>query len=157
MGLLALIVVLVGGWYFLTRNSTSPAQIDEAAIHQVVTDFGAQLQKVSLLASSTQVAAEVQAYYAPYLSQDLLNSWKQNPTLAFGRQTSSPWPDRIEIQSITPQNGGLYRVDAHIIEVANAASNTQQAVALDPIVLMLANQNGVWQIVSAALASSTPL
>lgn len=156
---IALLLVAGGAWYLysLTANPQSQAAADHAAISAMVGEFGGKLQKVSLLASTTEVSAAMQAYYAPYLSPELLAAWQADPSHALGRQTSSPWPDRIEVSSIEPIAGsGSYQVEANIIEVANGAANTTSVAAVTPVSLTVEKLSGSW-VISAVQTHPSPL
>ncbi len=129
------IIVAVGLWFFLSP-ATSPTQTGEeqgkistetdTAIRDTVTQFGSHLKNVSLLSTST-LSAQLQSEYGPYLSSDLLSKWQTNPDLALGREVSSPWPDRIEVVSVTPSGNGVYTVSADIVEVTSADTATSSS------------------------------
>lgn len=90
---------------------------DEEDVAQLLLDFGDTLQDVSLLepaASST-----IERAYGPYVVPTLLARWVSDPEAAPGRTTSSPWPDHIEITSVT-QGGDDYTVLGNIIMMTSA-------------------------------------
>lgn len=116
---LAAIVLLlvIGGAYLI---SVTPFQADqEAAVRRLVEDFGQQLKDVSLLAPSADVASAMQANYSPYVLDVLIQEWALDPQNAPGRLTSSPWPERIDIRTITKETDTRYRVEGDIVEVTN--------------------------------------
>lgn len=63
---------------------------DEAAVRRVVTEFGRQLQQVSLTADPEIARQAIREHYGAFVSPRLLQKWTQNPALAPGRVTSSP-------------------------------------------------------------------
>lgn len=78
-----------------------PTAIQAAAepeVSAVVAAFGARLKNVSLLAPDA--AEQIEAQYAGLVSDELIAAWQADPTQAPGRLTSSPWPDRIEVNAI---------------------------------------------------------
>ena len=116
--------------------STPTATVDEKArVTAVVEGFGKKLASVSLLA--TTAAADIRAQYADYVAPALLDQWAGDPSQAPGRLTSSPWPDRIEIISITRVSAGEYAVTGSIVEVTSVEVNTGGAAAEIPLQLTL--------------------
>ncbi len=95
-----------------------PAEI-ETAIRNTVTDFGAHLKNVSLLAPAATVRAAMAKEYGPYIIPELLTKWQNDPSQALGKTTSSPWPERIQISTITKEPNGTYKVDANVIEMTS--------------------------------------
>jgi hypothetical protein len=125
------------------RNNTSAGE--EVAVRDLVTRFGSVMKNVSLLAPDA--ASEIRTTYAPFVSEDILAFWEKNPTKAPGRLTSSPWPDRIEIQTIERAADGAYEVQAKIIEMTSSGPAGEE-----PLAMKIRNQNGRWIITGIELA-----
>jgi hypothetical protein len=127
-------------------HSTPTASVDEKArVTAVVESFGKKLASVSLLAPT--VAADIRAQYADYIAPALLDQWAGDPTQAPGRLTSSPWPERIELISITRVSAGEYAVTGSIIEVTSVEVNTGGAAAEIPVQLTVQKDaQGHWLI-----------
>ena len=106
----ALLIILIVALYAFS----GPGQ--QTRIGATVSGFGGALQQVSLLASSTDVTAAMQSNYAAYVSPDLLAQWETSPMRAPGRLTSSPWPDRIVVNSLVKQSDGSYDVRGTLVE-----------------------------------------
>ena len=133
---IVLIIVGLGLWFFLrpaTAPGTQTGEVQgkisadtDAAIRSTVTQFGSHLKNVSLLSTST-VSSQIESEYGPYLSSDLLSQWQANPSLALGREVSSPWPDRIEINTVSASGSGTYTVSADIVEVTSADTATSSS------------------------------
>ena len=85
-------------------------------ISNLVHEFGTRLQNVSLLAPKEVLERNVRENYADYVSEELIDKWIKDPLEAPGRLTSSPWPDRIEIESIDKISEREYEVKGSIIE-----------------------------------------
>ena len=103
-----------------TRPATTTPSADNDATTQIkaiVEDFGRQLQTVSL--QSTNAGEELQANYASFVAPELLEKWMNDLSTAPGRIVSSPWPDRIEITSITQQTPTVNFITGDIIEVTS--------------------------------------
>ncbi|MDO9065494.1 MAG: hypothetical protein Q7U96_00220, partial [Chloroflexota bacterium] len=79
--------------------------------------FGRKLRMVSLQSPNTGV--EIREQYSEFVSAELLQRWISDPSLAPGRITSSPWPDRIEIASITKKEPGQYIANGFVVEVTS--------------------------------------
>jgi hypothetical protein len=98
-----------------TRSTPSSSNTE---VTQVVEEFGKKLQTVSLL--SPHVAEEISREYSEFVSPDLLNSWISDPTRAPGRMVSSPWPDMIEILSVSQISDDGNLVSGEIIEITSS-------------------------------------
>lgn len=85
----------------------------EGDVRTTIAQFGNQLNSVSLLAPTA--AEDIERTYGPFVAPELLASWVANPESAPGRQTSSPWPDHIEVDSVTKNETGNYDVAGRII------------------------------------------
>jgi hypothetical protein len=122
--------------------STAVSNADDSAIRAFVTAFGSHFKNVSLLAPD--VANQIASEYGLYASQDLLLQWQNNPADAPGRQTSSPWPDRVDVVEVSPLATGDYQIEANVIEVANSETATAEPAAVYPISLTVAKQGSGW-------------
>lgn len=153
---LAVLVFLlaIGGVYLIQKT---PFQVDqESAVRSVVESFGKELKNVSLLASREQVASSMQASYGPYVANDLLGQWINDPLSAPGRFTSSPWPDRIEISSIQKEDDTRYTVEGFVIEVSNEGGGISESpteALRRPITLVVEKKNEGWRITSVSLGA----
>lgn len=126
-----------------------------AAVRTVVERFGQQLQRVSLLAPESLRAEQMRESYGPFVAPDLLAAWLRDPHHAPGRQTSSPWPDRIEISSVESDDGTC-TVRGDIIYATSVELSEGGAAAREPVVVQV-RRDGAWQISGFALADSTAL
>lgn len=124
-----------------TTTTTAANPADDAAVRSAVTSFGAALAQVSLQSSSA--AAQMEEFYGPYVAPGLLRSWEAAPTAAPGRLVSSPWPDHIDISSVTPQPDGTYAVSGAVVE----KTSTGDAGSY-PVTMTLASTGGSWLITS---------
>lgn len=124
-------------------ESSVPAA-EEAGVAAVVQEFGGRLKNVSLLAPDA--AQQIEAHYGQFTAADLLAVWMADPLQAPGRLTSSPWPDRIEIDTINLIDGGSYLVIGRIIEITSAEVGTDDMVASYAVSLTLAKPEGRWLI-----------
>ncbi len=147
IGITAAILIIAGvGWYYLVYTAPDVEETaipaDEVLVRGIVTDFGTKLQNVSLEGPDAQVRAEIQANYSPYVSADLLQQWLDDPSIAPGRLTSSPWPDHIEIENVAKNYDGSYTVDGSVIERSNGTDGTTSYA----VTLTLRLLNGAWKI-----------
>jgi hypothetical protein len=141
-------VVIVGGaiWYSQAHQKSSNLVGGEYAVAGITNAFGANLKMVSLLADKDDVAASMDIHYKPFVTPELLAEWKADPTLAPGRQTSSPFPDKIEVASVSKINSRTYKVTGNVLEVANGTKGSTQVVSVYPITLTYKNFDGTWLI-----------
>jgi len=151
---LAVLVILlvIGGAYLI---SVTPFQADqERAVREVVTKFGDQLKNISLLAPREDVALAMQANYMPYVAPELLAQWENDPMNAPGRLTSSPWPDHIDITSITKESDTRYAVEGAIVEVSSEGGGIDESAseaARRPISLIVEKNGNGWYITSLTM------
>lgn len=144
IAIIALIVIAAG--VFLYRSHAQ--QEAEAAVRETVTGFGSQLQKVSLLAPT--VAADVEKAYAPYVDPALLAKWKSDPSTTPGRETSSPWPDHINIDYVHKVDASTYEVKGYVaLMTSNEVAHGGVALKV-PVVMTLKKEDGSWKIASYA-------
>ena len=106
------IVLSVKGPMFLTSE-------EKSQITTLIEDFGKKLTSVDLLSPEDMIAENIQKYYSPYLTADLLMKWTFDPFQAMGRFLSSPWPDRIEIDSMERIDDNTIKVKGYVIWVVS--------------------------------------
>lgn len=118
----------------------------EASVRGLVEEFGRRLQTVSLLAPPDVVKQSMQEQYGELVAPDLLAKWQADPENAPGRLTSSPWPDRIEIERVAEAPDGSYQVEGYIIEVTSVEKASGGAAAKHPAALTVAKAGDRWLI-----------
>jgi hypothetical protein len=146
------LIVLVGGFVVLFGgdglSESPPAPQDkisaetDRAIRERVVEFGTKLQLVSLL--SPTVANDIEAEYSSYLTPELLAAWQADPSGALGRSTSSPWPERIEVVTVSPIGNNQFQVEGNVIEVTSATP--LEPTAVYPITLIVEERDGEFYI-----------
>jgi hypothetical protein len=136
-----------------STDENSPA--DQAAVESVVMDFGSSLKDVSLL--SPDASDQIGTVYAPYIASDLLLDWQANSETAPGRQTSSPWPDHVEITSTTKTDPDTYAVSGQIVLMTSVeqASADDDNAGVEPFTATVENIDGKWLITAFSTTSST--
>lgn len=145
---IGIIIAVVAGLAYLGNlgfeHKQTAAAAAEENVRSLVTQFGSTLKNVSLLAddASEQIGRE----YGPYVGTEQLAAWQADPASAPGRLTSSPWPDRIEITSVTQLAESAYRVDGSVVEMtSDGPADTR------PIALLVENRDGTWLITALEL------
>lgn len=115
------LILVIFGAYAVMRSQEEPAPpVTSSDVRKLVIGFGSQLRNLSLLAQTEQLQIDLLNVYGPYVSTELLEQWLENPQSAPGRQTSSPWPERIEVTSVEQiGEGNVYHVEGDIVEVTN--------------------------------------
>jgi hypothetical protein len=149
----ALLMVLGGILIFgVNKDGTSDASssnAEDTVVRQFVTEFGTKLQTVSLLASTANRKAAMDANYAAYVAPELLTTWyPEGAEGALGRYTSSPWPKKIDIVEVRA-TGENFVVEGNVIEVANDAGANEAVAAVYPVTLSLEKREGKWMIIKA--------
>jgi len=84
--------------------------------------------------------SDIQQSYGLYVTDALLQQWRADPAHAPGRLTSSPWPDHLAIDTITPQGAG-YSVSGHIVMMTSAGESGQV-----PVVILVIRDANTWRI-----------
>ncbi|MBN2198038.1 hypothetical protein JW698_02520 [Candidatus Wolfebacteria bacterium] len=127
--IVSLVIVLGLGVYFGYQfNMEKSKKIDEAGVKSVVSNFGSVLKNVFLL--SFTASEDIEKNYKEFVDPVLLNQWKEDPLKALGRQTSSPWPESIEIVSIKKNDLGVYSVNGKIINMTSAGISGSQPIQI---------------------------
>lgn len=125
----------------------------EQAVRDLTGAFGARLRDVSLTAPADDVRNSIRESYGPFVSPQLLALWLDHPAGAPGRLVSSPWPDRIDIRSVTALSDTDYEVKGDIIEVTSVEAGSEDAAAKLPVTLRVALVAGDWRITDLALSA----
>lgn len=142
IGIIAVLGILVWGLSYVVRPKAPAANpSDEAAVRSVVTSFGEKLKLVPLLAPAAQAETAIRENYSPYVADNILSAWETNPKQALGRLTSSPWPDRIDIKTVTLDPDGSYNVQGDIVEMTSTGEAARYQIAL-----LLKKIDGRWLI-----------
>lgn len=125
-------------------NEPALTSAEADAVAAVVQNFGSRLKNVSLLAPDA--AQQIQAQYAEFATPELLAAWMADPLQAPGRLTSSPWPDRIEVDAIHSIDPTLYHLVARVIEITSAEVGSDEIVASYAVSLTVRQTGGQWLI-----------
>lgn len=156
VAIVILVLIIIGiVAYGHSRNEDSiRATIDSTEeARNLVIDFGEEMKNVSLLAPSDILAASMDAHYGKYLAPELLSSWKHDPSTALGREVSNPYPDRIEIGSVTVDDGNEYTVVGRVIEITSDQAGTGNVTDTYEVTFTLKDRNGTLLIYSADKAN----
>lgn len=126
---------------------------DKEAVANLVEGFGSKLQAVALQAPEDVLKKSMQENYGDFVSEALIAQWLSDPMNAPGRLTSSPWPDRIEIQSIEKLSENEYEVKGEIIEITSTEKVSGGIAAKRPITLTVKKVSDHWLIDSIMLGA----
>lgn len=108
-------------------SAQETASCDAATARSLAERLGSRLNDVSVLAPDSIVERELRAAYADLVTPELLESWIANPESAPGRRTSSPWPDRLEVRSVTAE----CVVAGEVVLVASTGEAGRERVQLE--------------------------
>ena len=120
-------------------------------VSRVVEQFGKRLQMVSLLAPKEELKKNMLEQYGGLVAKPLLEKWMNDPQNAPGRQTSSPWPDRIDILSVEKISDTSYGVKGEIIEITSEEVEHGGVAAKRPIDLIVEQVGADWLITGVTL------
>jgi hypothetical protein len=118
-GVVAVLLLFAGGNVYMTASAgTQSGQANEQReLKEFVERFGKELRNVRLDVSG--VTDRLRTVYSEYVSPELLASWIRDPFQAPGQIASSPWPDRIEIETVSNPTGQTYEVTGRVIELTS--------------------------------------
>jgi len=151
-----IILIIIGvsiGLYFWQKNQLKEeiGLGDETAIRLLIEEFGQKLKSVSLQAPQEIVAQSIEENYKDFVTPELLSLWQNNPSFAPGRITSSPWPERIEIDEIQKIDENNYLVKGRIIEITSVEVIEGGAAAEREVEITVEKVNGKWLISNLVL------
>ncbi len=145
----AILIIGIGTFVFHKNKQTDQpsaanSTTEEQEVRAVVEKFGSRMKNIALLSEAS--AEDIRKQYEGIASEELITFWQQDITKAPGRWTSSPWPDRIEIQEMTKTEDGAYDVQGMVIEVTSAEETTGGVASQYQIAIRLRNRDGAWII-----------
>ncbi len=127
------------------RNESQQSVPDSVQAENVIVGFGARLKNVPLTAEPAVLSATLQKEYGPYVAPALLARWMDDPAHAPGRETSSPWPERIEVTEIRTA-GAYYEAVGNVVLMTSAELVSGGDAGRTPVYLTLAHLGGRWLI-----------
>lgn len=122
----------------------------EKVVRELVETFGSRLQNVSLLGPEGDLEKSMQENYEELVTPKLFEKWLDDPLNAPGRLTSSPWPDRIEINTLQEKSKFVYAVTGEIIDITSGDKVANRL----PIELLVEKIGGKWLISEVVMASA---
>lgn len=127
------------------------AEKEKNQIQNLVKSFGENLKMVSLMAPEDIVKDSLEENYGELVSPALLEKWQNDPVNAPGRVSSSPWPERIDIESVDKLSDSEYEVNGNIIEMTSvemtSVEMTQGGIAASkPVTLNIKKIEDKWLI-----------
>ncbi len=149
-GIVLIVLFIIGAVVFYVQKQDqivheTSSQEEGVAVRELVTQFGNKLKNTSLLQPKESLKTQLQEQYGSYLTPELLAKWQTNPQIALGRQTSSPWPDHIEITAVIQQESNIYKVEGNVIEITSA-DKPGEFTASYPITLTIKETTSGWRI-----------
>ena len=121
---------------------------EKTEVRDLVENFGKRLQDVSLLAPDAP--QEIQEQYSEFVSPTLLEMWMSDVSRAPGRIVSSPWPDHIDITTLTKEGSEEYVISGYIVGVTSVEVVNGGAAAKIPVHLIVQHGQGGWLIAEFA-------
>jgi hypothetical protein len=142
------LIIIAGVMLWLGAcDKSQPERVisDEETVVALTETFGSRLQQVSLLDAPEAVISQMQAHYGDLVSEDLLAEWSNDPVNAPGRLTSSPWPDRIEVETIEKM-GDVFGVQGTLMEVTSSEGPGGEPIAKRPVNLIFEKIDRQWKM-----------
>lgn len=123
-------ILAVGLIYVSSTNKGLLKQRDLKNIQELIEGFGNNLKNVELVAPQEIREEEIEKYYKGYLTKELLERLKINPE-GIGKQTSSPWPEKIEITSLIFLSPDKAEINGEIIEMTSSGESGRRKIILE--------------------------
>jgi hypothetical protein len=139
--IVALIAITFTALYF--GPDARKARGDDAA-RALMSDFGSKLKNVPLLGDDAVVTKAIEDNYGAYITPELLADWKANHAHAPGRLTSSPWPERLTIATMSEQGSG--RVISGEVILKTSTEGEGEVADTVPYVAQVIQTAGGWKI-----------
>jgi hypothetical protein len=139
-----------------TPVSAPLATRDREAVTTVVSEFGKRLRMVAVLAPKEVAVKAMEDAYSGLVAPDLLAAWKQDPERAPGKRTSSPSPERIDINAIKAKGHGAYAVTGKVILLTAQERREGGVFQANPVVITVAQQRGKWVITAYRETEAPP-
>jgi hypothetical protein len=127
----------------------------DPGVREVVERFGERMKRVSTLAPDSIAARAVREAYSDLVTPALLDRWSADPAHAPGKDVSSPWPERIRIDSVSDAGRGECRVSGEVEYVTSVEAASGGAAARVPVTLRVVNEDG-WRIGAFDAAPPAP-
>jgi hypothetical protein len=121
---------------------------EEPEIKSVVENFGKRLAMVSL--QSALAPQDIKDQYSEFVSPVLLEFWMNNVSKAPGSVVSSPWPDRIEVTSLTKTASDKYVVTGSVVEITSVDMVKGGVADKLPVRIAVQKIQGRWVITEYA-------
>jgi hypothetical protein len=88
----------------------------------------------------------LQKEFSEFVSPALLQEWLSDVSKAPGRMVSSPWPDRIEIATLSREDSDKYEITGFVVETTSTEVISGGAAAKVPVHIVLQKEQGHWLI-----------
>lgn len=132
--------------YWYLPEMTPKGESEKAAL--AVDGLGKVLQMVYVVGDADATRLAMSEYYAPYVDPVLLAEWKDDQASAPGRRAASPWPVRIELDTIADNGDARYIVRGRIIEITSKELVEGGAAREQAIVATVSRYDDGWRISS---------
>jgi hypothetical protein len=153
-----LVTTVVASHSWAQPPTAVPRSADQKQlVRTVVTEFGKRLRMVAALAPREVADKAMDEEYSPFVSADLLTTWKKNPEKAPGKRTSSPSPERIDISSIRSKGHRAYLVKGKVILLTSQERRDGGVFQANPVTMTVAQQHGKWVIMAYQEKEAPPL
>lgn len=119
---------------------------EKESIEKLVDSFGSNLKNVSLLAPRENLINSIEENYSEFVSDELLQQWKNDPRSAPGRVSSSPWPERIEITDFEKLSDEEYNVTGRVVELTSQEVAHGGIAAVRPVKISVKKIGDKWLI-----------
>jgi hypothetical protein len=119
---------------------SSPPVGSQRTAEDVVREFGLLLQNVPIAASREIASEAIRRHYSGLVDPQLLAAWAASPATAPGRRVSSPWPQRIEVTSSSPDDAETI-VRGEIVEMTSTGESGRV-----PVTIRLRRNDSSWLI-----------
>lgn len=137
-------------------GASAAAPSDQGAARHVVEQFGERMRMVSVLGPDSIVSRELREAYGALVSAQLLARWVARPDSAPGRRVSSPWPQRIRIDSIAPVSRDTLMVLGAVLYATSADSAGDDSPSERVMLRIARARDSAWRITEFSRQDAAP-
>jgi len=125
----------------------------EKSVVDFAQEFGALLQEVALMVPKEVAAENIREKYSNFVTPEMLKRWTDNPEVAPGRASSSPWPDRFEVSGLEKLSREEVVVRGTIVWITSTEIASGEAAFTQFMVLNVYKRETGWQIGEVNIAN----
>ncbi len=142
--ILILLIIIIG-----PKEKTEKVVVEKTEAYMVqakIEEFGRRQALVSLTAPKDIQAEVIAGHYSYYATSDLIKKWQKDLSIAPGRRTADPWPEKIEVDTLEKLEDGSYVIKGRLIERTSNPEAKNGIAGEYPLEITAKKINDRWMI-----------